>query len=167
MIEYKQGATRRVLLVGGYAIKFAKLHVLTIALLVLRRVFDIKWLLQKIHKLGTKDCSANTIKNNISGMLFSGLYANRQEDVLYKNYPELPLAQVHCMLFCGLVLVMARGTPVPPSISWPLRKCYIDIGDEHGISGDLDIAAHVCQIGRRLVFIDFGHPDAKMLFSLC
>ncbi len=77
---------------------------------------------------------------------------------MYQANPGLPLARVYFILFGGVVLVMQRGQEVREKESLPLRKLYRSSNIPSG--GDLDKAEHVCRISGKLVFLDYGHPDA-------
>jgi hypothetical protein len=161
-IQYKQGATRRVLLVGRFAIKFAKLNLLNLIKNIIHAVYTPKWIETKMSDTLIKTNPIKLILNRVKKVLSAGVKANRQEHYLYNSRPDLPLAKVSHILFWGYVLIMERGEAVEASESLKFRLMYTQ-GDR--VSADLEVAAHVCRFTDGLRYIDYGHEDVPLAFS--
>ena len=154
-LKFDQGATRRVVLVGNYAIKISKFGISHLLNVSVRALFYRGWLKKRISECGDEKRPYNTVFRQIFLILTQGIKANRQEYRLSKKYPELPFAPVYATLFFGIIIIMKRGTPVPECRS----KEFMQKNLKRGLSADLDIPKHVCSLDGRLAYIDYGHPD--------
>jgi hypothetical protein len=168
MIEFKQGYTRRVILIGPFAIKFAKIGLWYLIEDVLTAIAKPKWFRQKI--LAAKKDKQGvllTILQHGLRVVHEGIRANKQEKRLYEAHPKLPLAKVYGTLFGGIILIMARGQQVTQTESHSLRASYIAIGNKYQLWGDLEIAHHVCRFGTELRYIDYGHETVPDILDRC
>ncbi len=160
-IKYKEGATRRVILVGNFAVKFARPGITYFLRNIFRGAHDPNWVQERISERNKSGILITLLLHAIK-IFGQGLQANRQEHFLCKVHPELPLAKVQMMLLGGVVLVMQRGDEVCEKESLKLRRSY---RSSIPSGGDLDKAHHVCRVNGRLVYVDYGHPDAGIVLG--
>jgi len=145
------GASRRVLLVGNVAIKIARVNLLRVFKHVWWALFQKDTAQEKYEKYRAST-PQQAVGNYLRNLALHGFQANRQEFRLSRDYPELPLARVFGMYLGGFVLVMERGEPAPPHMTYELRQRHW--------GGDLNVPRHVCLFQGNPKFIDFGTPDA-------
>lgn len=156
-MQVTSGATRVVLLIGGVAIKIARVKILRCAAHAIRGIRNPTWARGMLEQhAGTK--SPGGMMQYALSMPFAGIRANRQEYRISRLRPDLPIAPVYGMYLFGLVLVMARGEPVSAQRSAALRKRFPD--------GDLEKPDHVCDVNGALCYVDYGHPLVPQLFGL-
>ncbi|MDO8482951.1 MAG: hypothetical protein Q7S86_04000 [bacterium] len=143
---YAYGATRLVLLVGGLAIKFARLPWFR---LICRGFF---WLskgkaLQRPREL------YGSLHIGILKYVLSGIMANVDEYYFSREFPDLPLAPT-LFTFFGLVNIQRRGEAIDAS---ELKECpFQDLATQ--LEFDLNRPEQFCRIKGKIVLADYGNP---------
>ena len=149
------GGTRYVLLTKTYAIKVPRLNLRKLIQAIIKRVFS-----RTMSQGPQRTVNLKAASRSVLALLCAGLEANRQENAIWNQHPELPIAPVIGMYLGGAVLVMQRGKELPVSRSVALAKRFPSLGD-------LEKPEHACGFpGGKIRFIDYGHPDVPSAFGL-
>lgn len=156
-MQIRSGASRRVLLIGDVAIKFARFNVLRLFIHLYWMVCKPKLARRKFEARYRRTTFVHSLFAYLTQLVLGGIRANRQERRLYLERPDLPLARVRAVYLGGYLLVMDRGQPASEALAAPLCARFP--------GGDLDQLKHVCLFGDTPRYIDYGHADAPHIFS--
>jgi hypothetical protein len=164
-IQYREGVTRRVLVLGKIAVKIPKIGFSHCCNNLFRATKDRVWLSEKLsHSSPESPSLCVKIARHIQRVFSLGINANRQECLLSQKYPDMPFARVHCAYLWGYILVMQRAEQVTEEECDTLRIRF-NLPEDEAVC-DLGTFKNIGKIGGRPVFVDYGHPSVPMVLEL-
>jgi hypothetical protein len=152
------GATRRVILVGPVAIKFARItnpfHALS-RLLHFASRGEVGVQLTRYHpSLGLA----------VVKYLFAGITANLSEARVWREHHDRRLVPTQLSIF-GILNVQDRGVPVGEAelkLRNPFCREILEMTAEARF--DFERAVNFCSIGNEVLLADYGNREARELF---
>lgn len=153
------GKTRAVILIGPFAFKVARIGFDY----ALRRCFAILWAGQTREKIVEWERDRNlSVFGVLRECLGTGILSNKREYQRSRNHADFNLMPT-LWTFFYLVNVQRRGHAVSDEtrLDHPLLRLL----GSRATRADIDSPEQYCWDGRRLLLVDYAHPDLEMVLG--
>ncbi len=157
-MRFAFGGSRFVVLIGPYAIKFARLRLIRAAYRLLFHLLH-RQAFAKLRSFGT------TVTHGGVRYLLSGVIANRHEFRLWRQSPQTYLVPT-LFSFFGLVNIQVRGERISEaelSADHPF-PILLQSMTEAG-RGDMMRPVNFCRLNGHVMLVDYGSDECYRMFS--
>ncbi len=147
-MTYQNGGTRRVFLIGKFAIKVAKINPFR----VIARIICWYWIKHRF-KMSLREMLADFVWRRIT--------ANRNEYAYWKETHDPRVMPTRCCLLFGLINIQERGLPVTVR-EFDVELFWDEIPQKDLLKSDLYPAHQYARsrTGSDVMLVDYGPPEA-------